>query len=733
MPALAQALSQAGYQVVTDGAPREAATTIRGALERNGAFPVLVSDTPWPGLRTWTKRTAQATTVVVLHGPDGVGTVFEGVISIPLPAPLVEIASQCGFSLPPEAADLQVMLDGSVVDSQTAAAEPLASSIVEMVPVAGQAASAAVVHDVVAIEVADPEPSATQVSAAPMPATSSVVTTPQAEASPPRDPWAEQEAMYAAQSAAEEHQPTLDPPFPAPSPAPRAPVHEQPAFADPAFAVPSPTPVAPAPVVEPEVTHEAPAFTAPAFTAPVFTAPAVPVDEPEITHEAPAFTAPVFTAPAVQQPPAPVVPAPVDEPVAHEAPVFTAPVFTAPAVPVDEPEITHEAPAFTAPVFTAPAVQQPPAPVVPAPVDEPEVAHEAPASDVPVFAAPAVAPASVLTPSDAPMPFPGQPVVEQPLMTQPQATPGTLVRTDEPQVFNGISLAPVTGDGHAEVVVVYAGKGGVGKTSTSIGLAEAASSAGLRVILIDGNMGQGDIRIFLRIGMAALPSIYNYAVAGDLRQTLIDPATLNDARDVKQDPLRFALIQAPPPHLTDPSVVTPEVYLRLVQEARQHCDLVIVDTQIIEPRAKEDPMVTGFVNPLLRAGAWSVGISDLSTPGISNLRSRLKKTTAMQVPVERRMTMMNRVDPSTPFNADGLASALGEHSLYLGVVYDDAEISESMNQGRSPGSFPAISAMLNAILGTVQPEWAPALEARRASAPKAKAPAKRGLFGRRRR
>ena len=51
--------------------------------------------------------------------------------------------------------------------------------------------------------------------------------------------------------------------------------------------------------------------------------------------------------------------------------------------------------------------------------------------------------------------------------------------------------------GRARVIAVTSGKGGVGKTNISIGLALAAAASGLRTVLLDGDLGLANIDVLL--------------------------------------------------------------------------------------------------------------------------------------------------------------------------------------------------------------------------------------------
>src|ERR1700709_599190 len=63
--------------------------------------------------------------------------------------------------------------------------------------------------------------------------------------------------------------------------------------------------------------------------------------------------------------------------------------------------------------------------------------------------------------------------------------------SEKNQLKRSVAAGPV------QVIAVTGGKGGVGKTSVSINLATAMSSAGKRVLLLDGDLGLANVDVML--------------------------------------------------------------------------------------------------------------------------------------------------------------------------------------------------------------------------------------------
>lgn len=285
----------------------------------------------------------------------------------------------------------------------------------------------------------------------------------------------------------------------------------------------------------------------------------------------------------------------------------------------------------------------------------------------------------------------------------------------------------------ADMLIAYARKGGVGKTTEALALANRAANRGLRTVLIDGNRGQGDLRSILRLMKNRMPSVFDAAVSGDYARAIIPPSTLNRYRPDNLEEVRFAFVSAPPvAELTDPTLVTAEVYRRVVAEARARADLVIFDTQIVEAHDTTG-IIDRLVIPELRAGAWGLGLCDLSLSGLKNLVEYNKTLmTRHGVKRDRLLIALNRIFPETPYRQEVMQRQLSPAGIFLGAVQVDPMITDQVNRGHIPGDGGVFDEMLDAVLYRVtgREEFDPDIaRARNAALAKSKAPRRRGFLG----
>ena len=57
------------------------------------------------------------------------------------------------------------------------------------------------------------------------------------------------------------------------------------------------------------------------------------------------------------------------------------------------------------------------------------------------------------------------------------------------------------------VIAITSGKGGVGKTNVSVNLAAALSSIGKSVLLMDADLGFGNVDVFINCAATPIPPI----------------------------------------------------------------------------------------------------------------------------------------------------------------------------------------------------------------------------------
>lgn len=276
---------------------------------------------------------------------------------------------------------------------------------------------------------------------------------------------------------------------------------------------------------------------------------------------------------------------------------------------------------------------------------------------------------------------------------------------------HGQSLQPHLRRAHHElapVAFVISGKGGVGKSGTALQLGNEAAAisreAGspLRVTVIDGNRGQGDLRGYLWIpDDAVLPTIYD-AIAKGPEAALVTPNQYGPYRQKHQLAVPdFAIVLTPPPQFATPTHTPASVYLDVITYAREVSDLVIVDTQVLEAQ-KTDLWLHAFLPILLGPGAWLLALANETAPALNNLRNRLTELVG-----DHGMSKAHTLLMATMFSefADEdhlrFAHKLGSLGQVVGATANDPEIREAFNTGRIDTRFEATAPALRIVLNHV--------------------------------
>lgn len=654
LPDLAETLTRCGIKVVTGPDFRSAATAIRAELSTSGAFPMIVADIPAPGLRAWIDRVQQTAqqqgvpiAASVLRNPENPVISSPNVTELIEPFTVNHLLKTLGL---PEM-DVQT---GSTVypEGMSVAGNPATTGLT--IPDFG--------------DIFENEGSA---------GIDDSILTPQNEEFDHSDDWNSPNQVVSAQKSAilEPVAPILDdwdtiaPPALAP---------EAPAFAEDDWDTPSPAQAHPAPFAPLPVAPGAAVDPAPAIDDWDTPAPAAvqPMSRREARAMAPVPVAEDWDTPApapavYQAPSAAAAPAQYAAPAAPFAP---APVAAAPAAPAPvAPEpVRYAAPVMPAPVeYEAPALLEAPA------LYGTPVRYEAPAeAEHPNWDAVPASSAAVAVPNQQ---------VSEAWAAQRQPLRDKYDVADASAIFDNFEASKLSGTGRSAAglgsfVINFSGKGGVGKSTTSLQMAHVAAAAGLRVILIDGNSGQGDLRTYLRLNRTSLPTIYDAAIKS-IRSAVLTPDIINSHREDNLGLINFAFIAAPPDDINDPSVITNQLYQDVITYARRNADLVILDTQIIETSDRTG-VVGQILLPALVHDAWGLGIADMSNTGVNNLNNRLRIFMENGVPQDRLMVMVNKVYPEQATVAATMRKYFNGLGFYLGSIATDLDVQQDMNAGR---------------------------------------------------
>lgn len=116
-----------------------------------------------------------------------------------------------------------------------------------------------------------------------------------------------------------------------------------------------------------------------------------------------------------------------------------------------------------------------------------------------------------------------------------------------------------------KLIVISSGKGGVGKTTTSVNLATALSKQGKNIILVDGNLTTPNVG--LHLGLTKFPVTLNDVLRGE--------AVLTDS--IYIHPLGFKLVPGSL-SIRSFSEINSRKLKKIFDDLREMCDIVIVDS-----------------------------------------------------------------------------------------------------------------------------------------------------------
>jgi septum site-determining protein MinD len=213
-----------------------------------------------------------------------------------------------------------------------------------------------------------------------------------------------------------------------------------------------------------------------------------------------------------------------------------------------------------------------------------------------------------------------------------------------------------------EVIVVTSGKGGVGKTTTSANLGTGLAALGLKVVLVDTDIGLRNLDVVMGLENRIVYDLID-VTSGNcrLRQSLI--------KDKRFDNLYLL----PAAQTKDKSAVSPEQMITLCQELKEEFDYTIIDC----PAGIEQ----GFRNAIAGADRAIV----VTTPEVSAVRDADRIIGLLEAAeLNNPKLIINRIKPNMVKRGDmmDISDILDILAIDLmGVVPDDESIVISTNKG----------------------------------------------------
>jgi len=211
------------------------------------------------------------------------------------------------------------------------------------------------------------------------------------------------------------------------------------------------------------------------------------------------------------------------------------------------------------------------------------------------------------------------------------------------------------------LVVVYAPKGGVGKTTVAFNLAVALGQAGTRTALVDGSLQFGDLRSLLRVPADA-PSIL------DLPTDRIGESDLQDV--LWRDPSGIDILLAPP-RVEMAEMVSVRDVEKALSLLRRIYGAVVVDM----PSALGDIPLA-----LLDAADTILEIVTYDSTTIRNTLAIAEAFRSIGYPASKVRYVVNRADSTGGIAAEDLARALGRVPEYT-IVSDGKLVVQANNEG----------------------------------------------------
>ncbi len=247
------------------------------------------------------------------------------------------------------------------------------------------------------------------------------------------------------------------------------------------------------------------------------------------------------------------------------------------------------------------------------------------------------------------------------LPAQPGPVAGASLQRDPPPADD--EAAAGAERAAARTVLVFSGKGGVGKSVVATNLATALAAGGARVALVDLNLQYGDVGVLLHLEAHSI-SIDAVAQHGDD----IGGDVLEDALATSADGVRVLLAPSSP-ELSD--LVSPAALEAILSQLTRRFDYVVVD---LPPHLEE--RIVG----VMEVADQILLVSSYGITSVKDTKVTLRLLQSLGVERERVALVLNQTRPRSTFPADEVERAL--RFPVLSHLPYEPRMDESVDSGR---------------------------------------------------
>ncbi len=224
------------------------------------------------------------------------------------------------------------------------------------------------------------------------------------------------------------------------------------------------------------------------------------------------------------------------------------------------------------------------------------------------------------------------------------------------------AVVPDAPAAQARIVTVFAGKGGVGKSTVATNLAATLADGGRRrVLLVDLDLQFGDIGILLQL-VPERGITDAIAMAGRL-----DTEALRSLITPYRPGLDALLAPAGP---AEGDHVSRELVREVLTVARSAYDFIVIDTA---------PYVSDQLLTALDVTDWFVLVVTPDLPTLKSVRLTLDMFDLLEYPKERRLTLLNRADSEVGLSVADIEKAVGSAMSVL--MPSSRDVPVSVNRG----------------------------------------------------